>query len=118
VSNTFCTDVSSPGYTTQIATIFAQFVDHDFTLTLDHGTVACCQKQTDPTCINVIVPPNDTIRQNGSCLEIITSIKFCEQLGKYFLSIIELKVSLGYLEPDVNTMVKLGSVIDAFLHYL
>jgi hypothetical protein len=99
VSNTFCTDVSSPGYTTQIATIFAQFVDHDFTLTLDHGTVACCQKQTDPTCINVIVPPNDTIRQNGSCLEIITSIKFCEQLGKYYLNTAVLKVSRDIWYP-------------------
>jgi hypothetical protein len=67
--------------TNQFFTIFSQFVDHDFTLTLDHGTVACCQKPNDPTCINVIVPPNDTQRANGSCLEVITSLTFCEQNG-------------------------------------
>jgi hypothetical protein len=63
VSNVYCRDVNATSNrTNQFFTIFSQFVDHDFTLTLDHGTVACCQKPNDPTCINVIVPPNDTQR--------------------------------------------------------
>ena len=82
VSNVYCRDVNATSNrTNQFFTIFSQFVDHDFTLTLDHGTVACCQKPNDPTCINVIVPPNDTQRANGSCLEVITSLTFCEQNG-------------------------------------
>ncbi len=78
VSNVYCRDVNATSNrTNQFFTIFSQFVDHDFTLTLDHG----CQKPNDPTCINVIVPPNDTQRANGSCLEVITSLTFCEQNG-------------------------------------
>ena len=58
VSNTFCPDKNiSSSMVTQFFTIFSQFVDHDLTLTLDHGTAGCCQTPNDSTCINVIVPP-------------------------------------------------------------
>ena len=82
VSDVYCREVNeTSNRTNQFFTIFSQFVDHDFTLTLDHGTPSCCQKPNNPTCINVIVPPNDTLRVNGSCLEVITSLTFCEQSG-------------------------------------
>jgi peroxidase len=83
VSSTFHTDVDSPAPTklTQLFTIFAQFVDHDITLSSTYNPPNCCLDASDTDkCAPITVASGDSFFSSGKCLNFVRSLGFCEEL--------------------------------------
>lgn len=74
------TDVSSQ-VLDQFFTIFAQFVDHDFTLTPTYTVPDCCGTPSDTARCAPIIVSNDPFYNGGKCLKFTRSLVFCEELG-------------------------------------
>ena len=82
VSSTFHGDKDVPSqHLTQLFTIFAQFVDHDISLTTTYSVPDCCETPNDTERCAPIIVKNDTFFENGKCLNFVRSLIFCEELG-------------------------------------
>jgi len=82
VSSTFHTDQDVPSQKlTQLFTIFAQFVDHDISLSTTYSVPDCCATPSDTERCAPITVSNDPFYPNGKCLNFVRSLIFCEELG-------------------------------------
>ncbi len=82
VSQTFHKDQNVPSpKLTQLFTIFAQFVDHDLTLTTTYTVPDCCKNASDTEKCAPVTVSNDPFYTNGKCLNFARSLIFCEELG-------------------------------------
>lgn len=82
VSSTFHTDVNVPSpRLTQFFTIFAQFVDHDLTLTATYVQPNCCNNIAETDECAPIIVGQDPVFSRGFCLNFVRSMVFCEELG-------------------------------------
>ena len=82
MSSTFHTDQDVPSQKlTQLFTIFAQFVDHDISLSTTYSVPDCCATPSDTERCAPITVSNDPFYPNGKCLNFVRSLIFCEELG-------------------------------------
>ena len=82
VSSTFHKDQNIPSpKLTQLFTIFAQFVDHDFTLTTTYTLPDCCANSADTEKCAPMIVGTDPFFKQGKCLNFARSLIFCEELG-------------------------------------
>ena len=81
MSTTFHTDKDAPSLKlTQLFTIFAQFLDHDISLTTTYSIPDCCSSANDREKCAPITVNNDPFYPNGKCLNFARSLIFCEEL--------------------------------------
>ena len=78
------TDISDQ-FLTHMVTQFAQFIDHDITLTpTEEQPNNCCGKKEDDNCFTIVIPSDDSFYSTRKipqeCLSFHRSTKFCEHL--------------------------------------
>ena len=78
------TDISDK-FLTHMVTQFAQFLDHDITLTPEEEHPHnCCGKKGDENCFTIAIPPDDSfyskIKNPQNCLSFHRSTQFCEHI--------------------------------------
>ena len=79
------TDISDQ-FLTHMVTQFAQFLDHDITLTPEEEHPNnCCGKKDDENCFTIAIPSDDsfysTIKKPQDCLSFHRSTQFCEHIS-------------------------------------
>ena len=61
---------------------FAQFVDHDISLSPEATTTDCCKNPYQDECMAILIPENDVFfRQlnNQTCMQFTRSVPYCPE---------------------------------------